>query len=362
MLLSSRHMDAFGWMPEEIDEQTADQSPLEPASDASRHQAPGHTRRAPTSYVPVADAESPNYRHLGSGPLAESFELSADHLMDLCALNDFAVDDTACILFGLRGCAIVQGEDGRMHPKLILREAAINHVDCRCVLGVWRPASGTLAAFTGSTVPNLACVQASVQGGRNANMLPTGSYGFFVGQHKYVEGAFREAGDRVVVRARRGVRYTTSDAFVAANPGDNIHPTFYYDNTRFSSAGCQTVRGTVSRMTPQVHHDHHDGPGWKTFRALAGLSDPPSHHDDGRRFRYVLLTGREAGLVALHGRVESLRRLRFGSKGSRVKAMQKELRLNDDGDFGKDTALAWITHQQAISGTADGIVTPNDFD
>ncbi len=353
--------DDYGWTPDQIEEQTRDEERDNKSTERDVSEAPERGLEALASYVPIADADSPNYRHIGAPRVMEPFAATPALLATLCELNDFEMPAGAeNVLFGLRGCKIVGVDDGQFHASIALQEDVIDHRETRCVLGVWRRGpSPAVACFTGSTVPNERFLRRSLAG-EKANMLPTGMYDYVVGQHRYVQGALRERGDRVVIRARGELRYDIRDRFVAANPGDNIHPSFDRAGPSFSSAGCQTVRGTVTRGRPQTAWDHLQGPGWKAFRARAGLSDPATEADNGRRFVYVLLTGREAALAARGGDLEALRRLRFGSSGARVGKLQGALGVGADERFGKQTALAWIGRQQAAHGGADGIVTPAD--
>lgn len=349
-------IDPYGWTIEEIEAQNGEPEQPERGLQAA---PPPFAPQAPVSYTEVSDDQSPNYRHLQAGPVAAPFVLSPQALANLCRLNDFTAVEHAGehVLFGLRGCALVGADDGEFHQEIAVREVAIDHQTTQCVLGVWRRGpEPAVAAFVGSTVPNLAMVVKSVQGLANANMLPTGLHRFVVGVHRFVRGAFRESGPRVVVRARGECHYDVHDAFVAGSPCDNIHPSFHPGDRGFSSAGCQTIRGTASRGEPQKSFDHQDGPGWRTFRERAGLGEPARSADDGRRFLYVLLTGRDLALAG--GGDEKYRRLRMGSEGDRVKDLQRSLGVSVDGSFGKTTALAWIARQQATHGLADGIFGP----
>ena len=54
-------------------------------------------------------------------------------------------------------------------------------------------------------------------------------------------------------------------------------------------------------------------------------------------------------------------RLRFGSSGEAVKALQAKLGVAVDGAMGSGTTMKWIARQKASdAGAADGIVTPPD--
>jgi hypothetical protein len=199
------------------------------------------------------------------------------------------------------------------------------------------------------------CLQVQ-RGGRTANMLPTGRYIYNVGRHRAVDGAFILRREVIVLRSNDDLIYETTDLWDRWRPADNIHPGFQPSFAEFSSAGCQTVSGTFA-------NGRHSG-SWATFRERAGL-DPNNNNDRvGDSFVYAMLTGREARLIST-GHRAPLHRLRFGSQGPAVRALQMDLgrrgRYNGavDGDMGPGTTMAYIQWQQAQdNGAADGIVTP----
>jgi N-acetylmuramoyl-L-alanine amidase len=308
--------------------------------------------------------ESPDYRHLRglADPSSRPpFAFRAEHLRHLCELNSFALDAGGDeLLFGLRGCRLASPE-GQPARVLWLREDEPDHYDFRCVLGVWRRSTGELCAFSGSTVPDRRHMerQRVAGAGHLCNLLPTGCYTYRVGHHRAVEGAFILQTPTVVLRAIEGRGYTSSSHFEQDRPADNIHPAF--DGiTPFASAGCQTLPGRWSAK------DGHVG-SWARFRALAGL-DNDDHAGWGRSYSYVLLTGREARLASTLSQPAALARLRFGSSGRGVEALQSALaRLGQpmagacEGQLDAATSMAWIEYQRARdSGAADAIVQPED--
>lgn len=305
------------------------------------------------------DRVSPDYRHLGVAGVSQAFDFTARHLDRLCRANRF--DVTAGqdeVLFGLRGCRLVgSGDQGAFSSTVRLSEDLPDHFHYRCVLGIWKRSTGTLAVFPGSTVPNWGymCVQAT-GGGREANLLPTGRYLYNVGRHRSVDGAFILGREVVVVRSNDDLIFETTDLWERWSPADNIHPGFNPTFAEFSSAGCQTVRGNFA-------NGKHSGP-WATFRVRAGLDPSDSRARERTRFVYVLLTGRDARLAAT-GHSAPLDRLRFGSQGPDVQALQMELgrrRLFSGaagGIMDPATTMAYIGWQQARDGgAADAIVTP----
>jgi peptidoglycan hydrolase-like protein with peptidoglycan-binding domain len=323
------------------------------------------------------DDVSPDFRHIASfGASSQPFELTGASLARLAAQNRFTLPTSGKVPFGLRGCGVVQPNDGQFHARVTLEELVPDHVESRCVLGVWDRDSDQVAVFRGSTVPNKGAMQNYVDGKKPANLLLTGAHHYKVGPHKEFNGALRESGRRVVLRSRTDLVYTTSDRFEIASPFDNLHPSFRPENDEFSSAGCITVRGGVSARDdagrPDYHQDPDDGtPGWASFRERLGLtreSAPASENDTP--FTFVLLTGREARIV-YEDTDADLARLRFGSSGAEVEALQRALAQQPseetgrytgtvDGRMGAGTTMAWIRYQQSLGGgAADGIVTPD---
>lgn len=321
------------------------------------------------------DAQSPDYRHLAAAGIAtstNSFELAAGDLDLLCRLNRFApAPQGGVVLFGLRGCRIVDGKAGAFADAVTLVEATPDHKIARCVLGVWNQRDKTVAVFQGSTVPNAGAVILQRNNPKNigangkANLLGGGVHAFTVGVHRpgdalEIRGAFIEKGTVVVLRALKDVVYRVDEHWETAAPGDNIHPSRRADENGFSSEGCQTVIGTYAA-------GKHGAP-WANFRARAGLA--ATAEKSSTPYAYVLLTGREAHLASRlrtsgqagdAAKLAAFARLRFGSRGDAVKALQAKLGVGVDGGMGPDTTIAWVRHQQKRDGgAADGIVTPAD--
>jgi hypothetical protein len=318
-----------------------------------------------------ADNIAPDYAHLPAPPqIGLSFTLRAEDLELMARLNAFPVDGSGSmpILFGLRGCLIAagsSGDDGSWRDEAVLKDVRPNHIDTRCTMGLWNRAHKKIAVFPGSTVPNTRAVISWYKHHRSGNLLPTGLYRYSVGVHRGTPGCFRLAdaqgnGRPVVVRrSSNNLYYDLADIFDPCAPLDDIHPTFGRSEHYFSSFGCQTVIGVGTA-------GHHSGP-WSRFRALAGLTTPSG--TPGAQYLYILMTGREAYLVADLRRknlatdtasLHSLRRLRFGSKGPEVAALQQRLsEAPPDGDFGIETSL--LLHKQqrkADRNASDGIYSP----
>jgi N-acetylmuramoyl-L-alanine amidase len=360
--LMEAQSDSEGWHPD--DAETGE----EEDGRGTTAQALSSSCPAVTTAAWAPDADSPDLRHVGalSGPVSAVFDFTPAHLEALCELNDFAVGTDATVVFGLRGCALVGTPDGQFHPSVQLELVEPNHKDSRCVIGVWQRTPGQapqLAVFPGSTVPHRNSMRKYACGGDKANMMLTGLHRFTVGRHKKVPGALVANGrEVVVVRTTDDLVYEVTDTFERGAVGDNLHPSFKTSTgSEFSSAGCQTVRGNY---TDDGHVDPPESVGWSTFRQRLGLTTAgnPSTRTE---FWYVLLTGREAWLVTQPRYRPSLRRLRFGSSGPGVQALQQALARERvfsgtaDGAMGPVTTLALITLQQRRDGgRADGIVTP----
>jgi endonuclease G len=326
----------------------------------------------------AADADQPDYAHLGDGKgVGVPFSLRSEDLALLAELNHFPLEDadSTPILFGLRGAGIVK-DHGSSTAEVTLVDQRPDHRSARCVLGVWDRAAGTVAVFPGSTVPNAKSVAAWLRTRRSGNLLPTGLYRYVVGPHATLRadgslnsrpGCFllRQTLDekRVVVvrRSSDDLVYAASDAIDRTAPGDNIHPSFSSQPTTFSSFGCQTVVGSADSG------GNHNGP-WAAFRRAAGLIDATGQ--PGQPYRYMLLTGAEARLASELRRNrlaadpaarQQLRRLRFGSRGAAVLRLQARLGLEDpDGDFGPWTAenLHLLQRKFPPETRSDGIWSP----
>jgi hypothetical protein len=313
------------------------------------------------------DTQSPDYRHLNTPGLSETFTFTGAMLSTLCQYNRFDVTGGQDeILFGLRGCRVVEAPGGFAN-SVKLSEDKPDHNDFHCVLGVWKRSTGEISVFTGSTVPNEVYMQEQViKGGRTANLLPTGCYPYQAGTHQgasvTVKGAIREMSNFVVLRSNDDLVYTVTDTWDNCLPGDNIHPAFLDQNAgypRFSSAGCQTIPGNYNQAQNQ-----HSG-SWAIFRQAAGLSASSPASENGWPFVYILLTGREGRMVATGYGPADLTRLRFGSRGADVEALQLGLQNAGaltgqiTGVMDPGTEMDYIHWQQANDGgQADGIVTP----
>lgn len=313
------------------------------------------------------DAESPDYRHLAQPGLSQPFTLDGPILASLARLNRFDLQPGQDqIVFGLRGCTL-DADVPTLSRSVRVTEHLPNHVDNNCVIGVWKRSTNEIACFRASTVPNWKYMENHRQGVVRANMLPTGRYLFKVGTHRptgsNVKGALLENEERMVLRTSDDLTYTVRDEWDRGQFGDNIHPGFNTisggasDRPDFDSAGCQTVPGNARDGRPSG--------AWAEFRTALGLDNANPIADHGKDFVYLLLTGREARLAAEGAPDAALTRLRFGSRGPDVIAVQQGLARAGyppgpaDGRWGAATSEAYVNWQRKRdAGAADAVVTP----
>ncbi len=341
------------------------------------------------------DERSVDYRHLlalGSRGRRrpEPFSLTHASLLSLSRANEYEprLRETRRVVFGLRGCEIADA-DGVHQRKVRLIESMPNHFDRRCVIGVWDRRRRTVAVFAGSTVPNRVQVElhwlwaeyerqgqpTKSPGQWMTNLLPQGLYEYEIGTHlegarprsRRQPGALRQIKATPVLRAQRSASYTFDEAWdYAPEPvGDNVHASVYSDYfLGFSSQGCQTILGNYAPRGLRAQG------AWAQFRRALGLlpidQNTQTTGNDCERYPYLLTTGREARLHAESRtrRRASLRRLRTGSRGADVLALQRRLAREDllrsapDGHFGRDTMIALLEMQKAQRAPTDGVITP----
>lgn len=370
--------------PAEAAELSRDVHDIESFEDVTEDEAAAATQRSygrgddiemaarGASVIWPADNIAPDYAHLPAAPqIGLSFTLRAEDLELLARLNAFPVEESGAtpILFGLRGCLIAAGgssDDGGWRDEVTLKDVRPNHADTRCTMGVWNRANKKIAVFPGSTVPNAKAVISWYRSHQSGNMLQTGLYRYSVGVHNGRPGCFllcdpeRNGRSVVVRRSSNNLYYDLADIYNKCAPFDDIHPTFGSSEHYFSSFGCQTIMGVADTA------GHHTGP-WAKFRAMAGLTTPSGI--PGAQYLYMLMTGREAylaadlrrkNLAADNASLQVLRRLRFGSKGPEVTALQQKLAgVQPDADFGPETSR--LVHEQqrkANPNASDGIYSP----
>ncbi|MBB4274677.1 peptidoglycan-binding domain-containing protein [Rhizobium mongolense] len=313
-------------------------------------------------------------------PLAEfaasgaEFDLSGDVLRVLAERNAFDLGEGPVILFGLRGCTVSSGKDysppAAKHAVVTTRP---DHLNMRCLIGVWDRTGGNISLCRGSTVPNVDLMDAYVRGALGCNMLPTGLHQYKVGPHRGNKqpGAFRQQQSLWILRSPKNLSYAANDRNEIWDdmdgnlPFDNIHAAILNYRTKppfFSSAGCQVVAGRYKDGVPVG--------AWANFRQDAGLVHPPVVRDrsrgvtddDGKDFTYFVLTGDEASIVSSHPASE-FKALRYGSSGPSVVALQERLGMapdSIDGIFLRGTLGRYLSWQRKNGEAATGIVTKSE--
>lgn len=331
------------------------------------------------------DEKAIDYAHIRAVATNEPFTLNHDVLQRLLSANGFTrlVPGNRRVLFGLRGCVLAApgAPKTAFADSIELLEKSPDHYDYRCVIGVWDRVAKKVWAGPGSTVPHVAYLYAQREAGTfatEANMMPTGLYRYKVGTHRNGSksrqpGAFRpdNKGFAVLRCVEDGPISMSRDRYWDIRDtthGDNIHAGTYSapreDRPNYWSAGCQVIPGyyNPNGETPQGD--------WARFRIAAGLARSPAlsrnveldsggfdatSAEDGRRYSYLLITGREARLAATN--VEAISpRLRFGSYGATVKKLQAALGVsetNQDGIFGVGTQRRLIEGGHSDTGIVD---------
>ena len=313
------------------------------------------------------DDEQPDYRHLDTSLAGKAFELTPGDLDALIAANEFA-PLPGKMMFALRGASLgaAKREDA---TSIVITDQRPDHRNFRCIIGVYDRERKTLSAYQASTVPNAAyvfkCYAMAQVGASTANLtgniLPTGCYTYTVGTHH--PGTNREiptvlrlsdsasgASSAVVLRSLTDTIYDRLDAFMITAPADNVHPGQM--SRGFSSAGCQTLPGFYA-------NGQHTGI-WSDFRAALGVTSG----SNGKQFSMMLLTGLDAAVAAqvrAGTRTSAdISRLRHGSSGARVAALQQALGIapQANAQLGPKTRQALIARQVSKLGWADGIYAP----
>jgi hypothetical protein len=320
-------------------------------------------------------AVSVDFHHLSKAAPkleTESFSLTGEVLRSLAKLNSFDLSRTReHVLFGLRGCSPTKIKLN-FSSSVEVVESLPDHLNLRCLLGVWRPHQNDLWVTSASTVPNVEYMFQMMNGGLACNMFPTGLHRYLVGTHragsKYPQrGAFRQLDPVPVLRNRNNLTFelpptdkydVTIDRVVA----DNIHAGVLESSQHppfFSSAGCQVIPGGYRTNGENTAYGQ-----WAVFRERAGLkpvvfapSNVTSTIDDGRSFYYMLLTGAEARLIARGQSVLLDSRLRFGSSGPRVRRLSERLTGNSTSSYFDQTLMAsFLAWQMKRLNYSDGVI------
>lgn len=338
-------------------------------------------RGRPAARWATAIVEEVDTRHLVVRPSTKPVEVTDTvfrKVLAWCGVPIPALGER--VLFGIRAARLEDA--GQFANGSVFRRSftiapyAPDHFRPGCVLGVWDPGAGTFWVCPGSTVPNVAYMFGQAEARERdvlCNMLPAGVYDYVVGTHrKRLAGAFRlDSAVAVVRRYKHPLVYTNSDEWDFRGPeiADNIHCAYQFrpGMPEFSSAGCQTIPGYPDGNRPMGL--------WRQFRIAAGLAPDPTVRpnpnvpdavvsgEDGRRYRYLVLPWQDLGLAAEYAsRSETdpdFRKLRRGSSGDAVRALQRQLggSLTVSGVFDAPTQRVFIRRQGVRQGWSDGVFT-----
>ncbi|MGB8191451.1 MAG: peptidoglycan-binding domain-containing protein [Chitinophagaceae bacterium] len=299
-----------------------------------------------------------------------TFDLNNTVLSDLFRINSIEIPAGAALVFvGIRGCLPLDPADTAFRQAHTLSIREIDHKNLRCTMVQWKPASGDIAVFAGSTVPSIANILGfRARPPRKSNCMSPGFYRNYVkGKHRPVNtrnhhDGFRQNGQPLAIR--RTFDNTFYDNFdtieISTGCDDNMHAawTMDTDSEYFSSAGCQVIMGIPFCDSTRNSQSDNKGP-WKAFKDNGYAVDQTT-------FPYALCLSAEVFKIAnSKGRPVSPR-LKFGSSGDLVKQLQQKLiDMNflsgtADGDFGKNTFNAVKRFQLENFGLAavDCVVGP----
>lgn len=300
------------------------------------------------------------------------------------------------VVVAMRGAQIVRGADGKT-GAIRLREVQPNHRDPLCVFIAWHRsedgASDVISAYSGSTVPSeiyLALYQTELAAGDlRASMMPQGLHLRKVGNMNLPgsvhTNTLRQESRTPVIRERGrdnssfkvGVSsWDPSRSSVAADiVGAHIHAAFWdtYDQPwRYSSAGCQVIKGSVNNETSSGEiADFYKAMDIPAAKKSDGVYTGDKY---GVVYPLALLSGREARLHAQGANMQAMRRIRIGSSvavaglSNEAKAalplvqIQKKLNVTQDGRFGTGGMLKLVEMQADRQYHAkpfpDGVITP----
>jgi hypothetical protein len=320
-------------------------------------------------YWPRNDANSPDYRHLTNLSAPETFEIIGKDIETLIKANRFEPAGAKNIIaLALRGCRLESVHEQEQKTRIDLADIRPDHVRFRCVLGFYHMDQARLTLFTGSTVPAAYYMEEYYKREKGlphsyrgrANLLPTGCYVFRVARHSSIRPALRmsepdnlsQDAKVTVLRTTNDLAFGTADTWDLSKPFDNVHCSYTVNYSTefkayFSSAGCLTVRG-------------HKSPShqWAKFQKVL------NQIGQGKRCDLLLLTGKDCAVAAdlrqqgRSGVPGELVRLRAGSQGPEVTALQRKLGFSGTGYFGPSTKERLTEHQRRMGIPADGVYSP----
>ncbi len=362
------------------------------------------------------DSDSYDYSHLvamgdtvgdsdvSTGLETEAFELTPELLQSLVDANYFehSIATTLSenekangrVIVALRGAEIVN-PGSEEDPTIRLRDRRPSHREPHCVYVVWHrqtDAPDTVAVFEGATVPSelyLSIFQALRTPNLKSSMMPQGFHlrelaNMRLSATNTHSNTLRQASACPVIREPDPEQDVFAMSHSEWDPSSSnersrivsahIHAG-YWDvreqsdwRWKFSSAGCQTICGSVTNETSR--RDISD------FFAAMDIPDAELVEGEftsdkyGTIYPMVLLTGREARMHAEGAPMSAMRRIRFGSSVDAtaepdhpIVQVQEALGVTADGQFGGGSMLKLIDVQRdgswMLGASADGIVTPD---
>ncbi len=345
--------------------------------------------------VQIPDSASPDYAHIEGLQSDRTFELTHEVMENIFSANSFDHSLTeglssyspnqARVIFGLRGCAIADRRQlARPLESVALKEAQVDHLTMRCILGVWDRENKTVSAHEGSTSPHLSYMQiyraylhlkglivvndAAItpedkikeedklkwRSNWRTNQLASGLHLVTFGAHAGRKSLLTQHTSWYgpVLRASNELSYRLGDWDQSSGRvADNIHPAWAFDGVSFASAGCTCIHGGGGKW-----------PYWgQISRFLLELSSPAQ---PSGTYAYMIVTGREARLHAENPGAQNLRRLRFGSSGPDVLAVQESGNLlqsiPSNGLFDRSMHYAITEMQQFNGDPTDGVLAIGD--
>lgn len=380
--------------------------------------------RADPSYIPfrwAPDLQSPDYHHLASmqkvatprGDISTSFssspfQLSAATLQRIAAANYFEPalppartysKNTGMTLFALRGC--ISGDVGPgWKDTVTLTEVMPDHRARKCIIGIWNGATRKIQVFEGSTVPaelhmavyqtwlGYAPAERQRLGDWETNMFPQGLHLKEVGtmwKGKPIGAqlplSFKQFNTTPILRAMKGEQYDLASDWDPARlqdlrlVGDNLHAGIVnHPAIRFSSQGCQTIRGRYVDGVGQehvglVHTALGLSPAAKRVEGESRTGSPIVNYfsaSDGARYPFLMITGREARLHALGADPAAMRRIRIGSEaaaaappGHPVKRLKAAIGADGSNAFDGVAMFHLLRRQKSYQSKADAIIAPH---
>jgi hypothetical protein len=288
-------------------------------------------------------------------------KVNSGDIKALMRANHFSFSEIEMTILAIRGARPVGDTFHELGKEHSITVSPIDYTNANCTFIIWNPINEELALFPGSTVPHLQYVKRHLEKKALANCMMTGYYSFYKKafhnpNENYAHQALKLATNIVYRRTNNDLVFTNTDPIEVGNPSDNIHAS-YGDglDSDYSSAGCQVIVGQ-----PKCKARGENSQNTRFWRYFFDIIDsvPQSNFD------YTLLTFNDISNLKTNnfGKIET--RLRFGSKGNTVKALQEKLKeqnffyTNIDGDFGANTLRAVLAFQEnkLRRNKADGVV------